>query len=61
MFCELYFMLFNRVTDAIRALEGGQPASARQILIRAQQDCEERYLEQSAPDEAAASSTPQSP
>lgn len=44
MFRKLYFMLFNRVTDAIRALEAGDPALARQLLIHAQRECEEYYL-----------------
>ena len=42
---KLYFMLFNRVTDALNALAKGRSAEAEQILIRAQQDCEELYIE----------------
>ncbi len=50
MYQKLYLSLFNRVTDAIRALETEQPVLARQILIQAQQDCEELYLKQSPDD-----------
>ena len=45
MFKTMYLRLFNRVTDAIRALEAGDAALARQILIAAQQECEELYLQ----------------
>ena len=44
VFKEMYLHLFNRVTDALRALEVGDPAQARAFLIAAQQDCEELYL-----------------
>lgn len=39
-----YFMLFNAVTDAVAAIEEQNFGRARQILIRAQQDCEEWFL-----------------
>ncbi len=45
MFKKMYLHLFNRVTDALRALEAGDPAQARAFLIAAQQDCEELYLD----------------
>ena len=45
MFKKLYLLLFNRVTDALEALEHGDAALARKILIRAQQDAEELYIE----------------
>ena len=44
MFKKMYLHLFNRVTDALEALEVGDPAQARAFLIAAQQDCEELYL-----------------
>jgi hypothetical protein len=44
MFKTMYLHLFNRVTDALRALEAGDPAQTRALLIAAQQDCEELYL-----------------
>lgn len=45
MFKRMYLLLFNRITDALEALERGCPGQARAILIRAQQDAEELYLE----------------
>ena len=44
MFKKLYLYLFNRVTDALEALEAGDPQKARTLLIAAQQECEELYL-----------------
>lgn len=44
MFKNMYLYLFNRVTDALAALEAGEPARARELLIAAQQECEARYL-----------------
>ena len=45
---SLYIYLFNAVTDAVDLLTRGEFALARSVLIRAQQECEERYI--SAPD-----------
>jgi len=45
MFKRMYFLLFSRITDAIAALECGDTVQARSILILAQQDAEELYLE----------------
>lgn len=45
MFKRMYFMLFNRTTDAITAIERGDTEQARTILLRAQQDAEEVYIE----------------
>lgn len=39
-----YFMLFNAVTDAVAAIEEQNFGQARQILMQAQQDCEEWFL-----------------
>ena len=44
MFKEMYLHLFNRVTDALEALEAGDAVRARALLIAAQQECEELYL-----------------
>lgn len=46
MFRKLYFLLFHRMTDAIEALEHGDAAQAKAILIRAQQDAEALYIEE---------------
>lgn len=43
---SLYFQLFNRITDAIAAMEQQNFGTAKEILIHAQQDAEERYLKQ---------------
>ena len=45
MFKRMYLVLFHGITDAIRALERGGAAQARSILIRAQRDAEELYIE----------------
>lgn len=42
---KMYFMLFSRVTDALEAIAAGNTEEAEQILILAQQDCEEMYIE----------------
>ncbi len=39
-----YYMLFNSVTDAIAAIEALNFGQAKQILVQAQQDCEEWFL-----------------
>jgi galactokinase len=44
MYKRMYLHLFNRVTDALAALEAGDPARAGELLIAAQRECEERYL-----------------
>lgn len=48
-----YFMLFNAVTDAIAAMEVQNFGQARQILIQAQQDCEEWFLSHPEDEEEA--------
>ena len=45
MFKRMYLLLFNRITDALEALDRGSSEQARAILIRAQQDAEELYIE----------------
>ena len=47
MYEELYHLLFNAATDALRAMEQENFGQARDLLIRAQQACEERYMAQS--------------
>ena len=39
-----YLRLFNRVTDAIAALDDGRALAARELLIAAQREAEEAYL-----------------
>ena len=41
----MYLFLFNAVTDALRCLESGETHRANEILIRAQQVCEDIYLD----------------
>lgn len=41
---SLYTKLFNAVTDAVEALEQQNFGQAREILIRAQQQTEEAYI-----------------
>ena len=43
---KLYFHLFNAVTDAVEDIRNGDWVAARDILIRAQQETEEMYLEE---------------
>ena len=43
-FEKQYYVLFNRVTDAIRELQSNHPAQALDIWVRAQQDGEEGYV-----------------
>ena len=41
----LYLTLFNCLTDALRCLDHGDPDGAKAILIRAQQQAEQYYIE----------------
>ena len=41
-----YHLLFNRITDAIEELDSLNVGRAKAILIRAQQEAEEGYLEE---------------
>ncbi len=45
LYKTLYHLLFNAITDALRALDAGETDKARELLIFAQQSAEERYLE----------------
>ena len=42
---KLYFHLFNVLTDAIEEIETGNAFTARDMLIRAQQEAEELYID----------------
>ena len=44
-FPKYYTTLFNRITDALEALGEQNYIKAQDILIKAQQDAEEMYLE----------------
>ena len=44
LYKNLYFHLFNQITDALEAMEKQNYGEARDILMRAQQEAEERYL-----------------
>jgi hypothetical protein len=41
----MYCGLFNAITDALNALEQEDPKTAREVLIHAQQQAEELYIE----------------
>ena len=45
-YASLYRFLFNAITDALGQLEAGVEEDARNILIQAQVEAEERYLEE---------------
>ena len=42
---ELYFHLFGVLADAVEALEDGKTETAKEMLILAQQQAEDVYLE----------------
>ena len=44
LYKNLYFHLFNQISDALEALEGQNFGQARDILMRAQQETEDTYL-----------------
>lgn len=44
----MYLQLFNRVSDAVNALEAMNYGQAKKLLIRAQQEAEELYLTETA-------------
>ena len=46
-----YTALFNRITDAIAAIDRLNIGLAREILIKAQQDAEETFLEEAGEEE----------
>ena len=44
LYKNLYFHLFNQITDALEEMEKQNFGQVRDILIRAQQEAEETYL-----------------
>lgn len=44
-FKKLYLLLFNAVTDALRLMKAGRAQEAAEVLMRAQQVCEELCIE----------------
>lgn len=42
---SLYHLLFNRITDALSALEQQNFGSAKELLISAQQEAEQQYID----------------
>ena len=52
LYKQLYFGLFNAITDALAAMENQNYGTAREILMEAQCKAEEDYINQ-APDEEA--------
>ena len=51
-FPKYYTRLFNGITDAIEALQAQNYIKAQDILIKAQQDAEEMYLEDGEKEDA---------
>lgn len=45
-FERLYFKLFAALADAVEAMEHDEIGEAKKILIRAQQQAEEEYIEE---------------
>ena len=48
---KMYHRMFNAATDAIWAIEDGEVEKGKEMLIRAQQDCEEIYISAGEDDE----------
>ena len=46
MYRKMYYHLFNAVTDALAALEKQNIGQAKELLMEAQQQCEEIYLDE---------------
>ena len=44
-YAKLYHMMFNAATDAISAIDSSHYGAARALLVKAQQDAEELYIE----------------
>ena len=45
MYGKMYYRLFNAVTDPLQEMENRNYGTAQQLLVAAQQDCEEIYLD----------------
>jgi len=41
---KLYSLLFNTCTDALESINAQNFGQARDLLVKAQQECEERYI-----------------
>ena len=44
-YAEMYFHLFNAITDAIEEIDRDKPLAARRLLVAAQQTTEEQYMD----------------
>lgn len=44
LYKQLYFYLFNKVSDSIELLRSGEAEKAMEMLVSAQQDAEEMYM-----------------
>jgi hypothetical protein len=51
----LYKVLFNGMTNAVRELEGQNYGNAHQVLVKAQQDAEEIFMNDGEEENATAS------
>ena len=45
-FESLYLYLFNRITDAVEEIKEQNYGKAREILMKAQEEAEERYMKE---------------
>lgn len=50
MYRKMYTRLFNAVTDALEEMERQNFGAAHQLLVQAQQDCEDIYLDAEEPE-----------
>ena len=46
MYERLYYLLFNRITDAVNAIEEGRIDDALKLLNDAQAEAEEQFIEE---------------
>ncbi len=46
IYSKMYARMFNAVTDALQELENQNYGVARQLLMQAQFDCEEIYMQE---------------
>ena len=44
LYRELYYKLFAAMSDAVEALENGEPIAAKKALIAAMREAEERVI-----------------
>lgn len=47
MYKKLYYLMFNRITDAVKALKEGRSNDALQMLTDAQSEAEQIFMEES--------------